>query len=549
MRVVWRPSWRSSLVAALALVSATGCDIVQGLAAAGDTIFPDDATYLNAPGSRLAAGNFSELDAAGVWLGPGTLGFKLLARTARPGDDSLSVIGFTDGSVCRVPQVGAYRASTIAGPGEVMLSYLDGPGPRGTLRFVDSECAPLPPVVPNATLSSATLPDGRRIVLAGDDLVLVDTVAGVVEPFERDVERVATRSGGPYLVHAAEQLSVYDDDWQLVSRYGEGVVSFGYLAASSRVVFEDARGIWLAAGTGGPAVSIAPTACDLGFSSWQPLYVMFRLPCVDGNTVAFGVGAVPSLDLGPDIDPRHAEFWTEGPPADQRVWVAHFRDFDPGTATGTLLLRAEDGRDVILGERAAPEWIRPSASGKNGFALLNVDGEVGDLASFDTTGGVWVFAERALRSNDGVGTIVNFDGEVGDLANFDSGVFTVLLSRVPRDHYTYTNRDLTIGAVIDDFDGRTGTLSRLTTTFDARETVATRVLHPHHGFIDALFPGMAWIRADGSGDTGTLEYQNTSLVYTATVSDGVAAFLPTTEGLIYAVPHGERAGVWFADAK
>jgi hypothetical protein len=276
---------------------------------------------------------------------------------------------------------------------------------------------------------------------------------------------------------------------------------------------------------------------------------MFRVPCVDGNTVAFGVGAVETVDLGRDLDPRHAEFWTEGPLTDQKVWVAHFRDFDDSAGTGTLLLRAEDGRDVILGERAAPEWILPSASGEAGSVLLNVEGEVGDLVHFDVAGGVWTLAERVLRSNDGVGTIVNFDGEVGDLASVGSGVFTILLSRVPRDHYTYTNRDLTIGAAVNDFDGRTGTLSRLTTSFDELETVATRVLHPQHGFIEALFPGMAWIRADGGGETGTLEYQNTSLVYTATVSEGVASFLPTTEGLIYSVPHGERAGIWFADAK
>jgi hypothetical protein len=536
--------------AVLALAFATGCDLVDGLGAAGDAIFPEQPTHVNAPGSRLAVGNFSDLDSAGIWLGPGTVGFKLLARTARSGDDSLSVIGFTDGRVCRVEQVGAYRPSPISGPGEVMLSYLDGPGPRGTLRFADSDCTVLPAVVPDAVLSSATLADGRRVVVAGDDLVLVNPPSGIVEILETDVVRVATRSGGPYLVQAGDHLSVYDDDWQLVSRYGEGVVSCGYHAASSRVVFEDAHGIWVAAPAGGPASSIAPTACDLGFSSWQPLHLMYRLPCAGGRTVAFGIGTVDTLELGRDIDPRHAEFWTEGSPADSRLWVAHLRDFDAAAGTGTLLLRSDDGRDVTLGERAAPEWIRPSEGGKRGFALLNVDGEVGDFVHFDTTGGVRVVAERVLRDNDELGMLVNFDGEVGDVGSVSAtGDFTLLLSRVPRDNYTYANRDLTIGAVIDDFDGHTGTLSRFTTTFDELETVATRVLHPHHGFIEALFPGMAWIRADRGGATGTLEYQNTSLVYTATVSEGVASFLPTTEGLIYSVPHGDSAGIWFADAR
>jgi hypothetical protein len=535
--------------AIVALVFATGCDLVQGLGAAGDAIFPEDPTHVEAPGSRLVAGEFSTLDFAGIWLGPGAIGFKLLARTTHPGDESLSVIGFTDGRVCRVDHVGAYRASTIAASGEVMLSYLDGPGPRGTLRFVDSECAALPAVVSDAALPSATLADGRRLVFAGDDLVLVDAVSGVSEPLESAVERVATNSGGPYLVQADGRLAVYDDDWQLISRYGEGVVSFGYLGASSRIVFEDAHGIWSTTRTGAPASPIATTACDLGFSSLQPYHLMYRIPCEGGRTVAVSFGSVETLDLGFDIDPRHAKFWRQGVPTEPRLRVAHFRDFDEGTDTGTLLLRSENGADLVLGERAAPEWIRPSASGNDGFALLNVQGEVGDFVHFDLSGTVRVLAERALRDNDGFGMLVNFDGEVGDMGGVTGdGAFSVVLSRVPR-YYTYANRDLTIAAVVDEYDGHTGTLSRVIGTYDERETVATRVLHPHHGFIEALFPGMAWIRSDGSADTGTLEYQNTTLVYTATVSEGVASFLPTTEGLIYSVPRGKGAGVWFADAK
>ena len=181
---------------------------------------------------------------------------------------------------------------------------------------------------------------------------------------------------------------------------------------------------------------------------------------------------------------------------------------------------------------------------------MNVDGEVGDLVRFDVGGNVQVVAERTLRSSDGVGIIANFDGMVGDMGGLTSGgIFVVTLPRVPRDNYAYTDRDVTVGVAFNEFDGRTGTLSRFSSSYAELEPVATRVLHPHHGFIDALFPGMAWIRAGASGKTGTLEYQNTDLRFNATVSEGVASYLPTTEGLIYSVPHGPGAGVWFADAK
>lgn len=550
MALLRRPRGGGSFAALLLAAMSSGCDIVQGLSDAGNAIFPPARTHVNAPGSLLAAGNFSELDYASVWFGEGVIGFKLLARTALPGDDSLSVIGFTDGSVCRVEHVGAYRTSGVASRRGVMLAYLDGPGPRGTLRFVDPECEVLPAVLPDATLSSVTTSDGRRVVLTGDNLVIVDASSGDVELLESAVERVTTRAIAPYLVQADGHLSVYDEDWQLLSRHGEGVVRFGYVSSSATIALEDANGIWIGAPTAKLLAPLSPTGCDVGFPLWQPQYVTFRAPCSGGNAVAFSVGTVTSLDLGPDIDTRHVEFWTTGTPGDQARWVAHFRDVDEEAGLGTLVLRSQDGRDLILGERAAVEWVQPSLSGTSGIALLNVSGEVGDLARFETNGSVELVAERALRTHDGTGMIVGFDGEVGDLVGATSmGGFALLLPRVPRENYMYVNRDATVGAAFNDFDGRTGTLSRFTGGGPERELVATRVLHPHHGFIEALFPGMAWIRAGADGETGTLEYTNSDLVYTATVSEGVASFMATTEGLIYAVPHGPGAGVWFADAK
>jgi hypothetical protein len=541
---------RPAFSASLALVGATGCDIVQGLGDAGKAIFPDRPTYLNTPGTRLAAGSYSTLDFSGVWLGHHTIGFKLLARSVDPGDDSLAVIGFTDGRVCKVEHVGAYRSSSLAGAGEVMLSYLDGAGPRGTLRFADPECQPLPAVVPDAALSSAVMADGRRLVVSGEDLVLVDAAAGVIEPFEPAVERIMTRANGPFLIQAGGHLSVYDDDWNLLHRHGKGVVRSGYVAYSSRIVFEDENGISVASPAGAAAL-IARGACGLGFSSWQPLFVTYRQPCDGGPTVALQPDSLESVELGRGVNPEHAEFWRSGIAPNQALWVAHYRDFDDDTEVGTLLLRSEDGRDLVLGARAAPEWLNPSAGGTEGFTLVDVDGEVGDLVRFDTSGAVRVVVERALRHQVGVGLIANFDGIAGDLGGLDfEGRFRTMLERVPRTMHAYVNHDATVGAAFAGFDGRAGTLSRVTSTYEERVTVATRVLHPHHGFIDSLFPGMAWIRADeDGGDTGTLEYQNTDLVYTATVSEGVASFLPTTEGLIYAVPRGAGAGVWFAEGK
>jgi hypothetical protein len=539
------------LAALLLLASSSGCDIVQGLSDAGSAIFPDTPTYVDAPGSRLVAGNFSELDFASVWLAKGVSGFKLLARTPLPGDDSLSVIGFTDGRVCRIDHVGDYIVSELlVGSGAPMLSYLDGPGPRGTLRYADQNCELLPAVLPDATLSTVTTVDGRRLVITGSDLVLVDVATGAIEHLEREVAEVITRAGGPHLVRADGRLSVYNYDWSLRSRHGDGVVSVANVPENgSTIVFEDANGIWRESSITTDFFLLAQDGCDLGFPTRQQLFVTYRKPCEGGSVIAVGVESSTTFDLGRDIDPRHVEFWTEAARPD-KLWVAHFRDFDANAALGTLFLRSDDGSETLLGERSAPEHFWLPASGTSGFALVNVDGEVGDLVHFDTSGNVRVVAKRALRARETPAYIINFDGAVGDLAAVDSlGGITVILSKVPRSLFLYQDQSYTATVTLDDFDGRTGTLSRHWPDSRGRETIATHVLHPHHGFIETLFPGMAWIRAESSGNTGTLEYQNTELLYTAKVSEGVSSFLFTTEGFIYAVPYGESAGVWFAEAK
>jgi hypothetical protein len=87
-------------------VLSLGCDVVEGFSHAGSAIFPDEATYVNAPGLRIARGEFTTLNyttQSNAITGPS---INIRARGADPSDPSLTVIGFTDGTTCRIDGVG-----------------------------------------------------------------------------------------------------------------------------------------------------------------------------------------------------------------------------------------------------------------------------------------------------------------------------------------------------------------------------------------------------------------------------------------------------------
>jgi hypothetical protein len=268
--------------------------------------------------------------------------------------------------------------------------------------------------------------------------------------------------------------------------------------------------------------------------------------------VAFHDAQTLTLDLGTGADPAHLELWFEGRDMPHETWLAYLTDFDAGETLGTLTVRSPRGEELEVGRRAPLEWVYPDLTGRAGHALLDVEGETGTLVRWEIGTATRVVAERVQRrSEGGVGVHVNYDGVAADVAFLNGlGGLTVELTRVPPKDYYYTNQNLSRAAVITDFDGRTGRLSRIGTSFRDLHLVSEHVIHPHHGFIDQLFSGMAWITStDARRGTGRLEYRNDDLGFSATVSDGVADFLQSTRGFIYSVPYGDRAGVWFAEAK
>jgi hypothetical protein len=79
--------------------------------------------------------------------------------------------------------------------------------------------------------------------------------------------------------------------------------------------------------------------------------------------------------------------------------------------------------------------------------------------------------------------------------------------------------------------------------------VAHGVHVTRNGFMNDL-PGLVYFtHFDLATRTGTLEYSNAELGFSATVSEGAADYVQPGTGLLYSVPYGEGAGIWLARAK
>jgi hypothetical protein len=83
--------------------------------------------------------------------------------------------------------------------------------------------------------------------------------------------------------------------------------------------------------------------------------------------------------------------------------------------------------------------------------------------------------------------------------------------------------------------------------------VARGVHHPGHAFLDEtdeFLPGIGFLdHFDTKTGTGRFQYRNLELGFTSVVSEGVSDFVFAGNGILYAVPFGEGAGVWLARAK
>ena len=292
-------------------------------------------------------------------------------------------------------------------------------------------------------------------------------------------------------------------------------------------------------------------------------WVTYRSSCEGGKVMAFSesVARTSEIDI-PAADTRYMAFLPvypnqTGDPAVDPFTIFYLTEVDDKTGLGRLVMRTPDRQTKVIGQGAPFDRLSvfPSAAETHGYALVDVNGAVGRFLRWEADGSTLGVAEGVVR---GPGDLVtDFDGETGKFALLTEAGLSVVSRRV-RPH-GFKNRDSKNRwtAIIDDFQDSMATLYMTESSLDFTEFARTPAPPPkleliarnvrwdwRTQFVPAL-PGIAFLtHYDKEKDVGRLEYRNLELRFTATVSDGVAAYLPTPGGLIYSVPFGESAGIW-----
>jgi hypothetical protein len=567
------------LLCTLALAAAPGCDIVQGFQNAGDALFPPVKTYLDVPGFALAPGSYRDL---GLLT---TSEPFVFARSSDPSDGALYVMRYQAPHACRIADVTGWWTDGTEDAPRTFVAYFDASG-SSTLHFSDTACRKY-----ELTLDDADFPVAvtkkQLIVRAGSDLLAVDPEAGSTTVLASGVRSVdATRR----LVLANGELGSFDRDWTLLGWFGSGVKRF--VNAFGAVYFEDADGIGRLRVTSGTtpsasASNVVEDACDLAVIPTTPYLdlLAFHAPCADRTLAVWDTDTQKKTELmlpaAPAflklaVEPK-AEFGAGTHPnlAVDPYWALYLTDVDTESRTGSLVVRTPAGDDLAIGDGAALERAEltartAGAAYTGGFALLDTAAGSGRYVRFDAAGAVNDIATGVVREPANPvwnRLVLEVDDQRADLAEVVDGELVTVAHDVPRQRYAFAPSHPVPEftgkmAWLEGYDGHSATLSvagpdTSTGVVDDQRheplytsSVVARGVYPfRNGFMNDL-PGLVYLtHYDLGTQTGTLEYSNAELGFSAIVSEGAADYVQPGSGLLYSVPFGAGAGLWLARAK
>ena len=540
--------------AALLLASTVfGCSLEEGLKKTPTVLSPDTVATIEGPGKRLLAGNFRAL---------ATRGGMLMVRKADGPSDALVVVDPQHESSCELDNAERFVHATAG-----WMAYTDATSNLGEIHFANDDCTPLPAVVADASLPYDVTGDGEAVMTIGTALVAIHPTTEekrvLADPYGA-IQQLAARDQRSYvwLVQQGDQLIEFDSDWRELSRIGEKVGEMAYISTPPTLLFEDAGKLNRVSVDGDGNISLAVVsedACRPRAASSQ--YFTYLTPCNDPKLHTLS-GRGADVDWGAlGLQPEHVIADTDGTSSLRLLFV---RDIDANVGTGTLWsLDAPDGEPRKLAERADLGWVQVGED-ESVYALVDVENNLGTIVHVAKDGSTeelvsevprngnnqffygrqfWFFAHP---TSDGTSDLVR----ICALAGCDKSAPAVQsVARGVPDWGFASALDSEHVAVLHDVSKGLGTLST-----DSGELVAEGV--PQGGF-SGLYPimkeGVAYLKGfDSERSAGTLEYWNLALDARGTVAANVSEFIRADwpyMGLVYLVPNGDNAGLWYARGK
>ncbi|MDH5672518.1 MAG: hypothetical protein OEZ06_10240 [Myxococcales bacterium] len=501
-------------------------------------------------------------------------------------DDALSLLPFDGQPGCALPAQVARIFAVGTGLGLRLGIYDRRQRPRG-LRFIDADCEPhLEPL--DATLEVSFRGGGFLVRSADRSLRWLDPWNDRSHTLSQSADGLGifvVRPGSAG--YGAEGLWVLEGDALLlrdfagkeIERVGEGVREFAMAADRSEMIFGDSLGVHRLRSDGSAPETLAGPGCELSYerANNDGYVAAFYAPCDERRlrVVMPPDDRVVEIDQGVQWHFRHHDIQLSGA---THTWTFYeTRSVENGIEQiGHHLLWSDletrTELDVALGPDSFATPI--DTSEPPGRWLLSSGETPPRLGAWSAeTGFVEITDDfRALLWSP-MGPLVFHhldDGGVGQLELLERGQLVSLAAGVPSEGLLGlpTPADverlpglIVIDAVIHDYDGEVGTLSRITRDSGLEELargVPPAKIDRYATYlrgaelVDRLQTAtiLAYLEnfdpSAGSGRLSALLEHGAPAV----IDEGVGSYVSSSDvgiaGLLYAIPSGNRQGLWFA---
>ncbi|HEY6079666.1 MAG TPA: hypothetical protein VIW29_12715 [Polyangiaceae bacterium] len=534
---------------------------------------PQVKRYFDGPGQNIAPGPWNRVV---VDLDTDTL-YHVGARRLDDDQPTFHLFGREARDGCEVsPNAGTWLMGKADAAPFRVLPYLEGIDERGRgrLRFTTLDCEVQEIAVEDAGRPYPRLYDHGYLVPTGDGYTFVDPWRGE----QREIAHALYATlvwNAAVLLWADGKLKSFNEQFVPQDELGSEVVTV--VPVDDHYVMEDADGLHLVhfdhATLKLSSEDILPDGCRLQQS---PLtspnspghWLSLELPCGSGrpSLVHFDAStheALAQIDIPLDIDARltRAIVIRSSPETEPAVTLFYLTDTD-SDGLGTLWAwQPELEQPLRLGERADLDAVllEDASSSWSGLAHVNYQQLGGliahDLLHFRWDGSSELLAERTVRNGSTGELLVNFDGKAGDLPQFDEDSISIVAEDVP----PYLGQASSFigqrhNARIDHFDGVAGRalLGNDQQLFGSYQELAHGV-PPESLRFTWFMPAVMFIENwDPEQSSGSLVAYNYELDARVTIAEGVSSYDLTSypwDGVVYAVPHGSKRGVWFSKAK